>query len=117
MLALIIWATQDGIFLRSPDQSGLLASLDTAVAQCRTSYTWKQYGIRPLPASGMQVDDIGHNVQWGAPKEVATDIAQFVRTGLATTNRYAARALTPHLIDAVPEQAVLVHGRATHCPR
>lgn len=35
--ALVMWATQDGIFLRMPDQTGLLASLDVTVAQCRTS--------------------------------------------------------------------------------
>ena len=47
----------------------------------RAPFFWKQYGLRPLPASGMQEDDIGHNTQWGAPEQVAADIVAFVREG------------------------------------
>ena len=29
----------------------------------------------------MQEDDIGHNTQWGAPEQVAADIAAFIHDG------------------------------------
>jgi len=78
---LVIWATQDNAFPETPDQTGLRASLDAAVEACRTSYFFKTYGKRPLPASGVQESDLGHNTQWGAPEAVATDIAAFIFTG------------------------------------
>jgi hypothetical protein len=46
---------------------------------------WKQYGLKKLPASGMQEDDIGHNVQWGAPEQVAADINSFITIGQPMT--------------------------------
>ena len=83
---LVIWATQDNVFLDQPDQARLRASLDTAASACRTSYLFKTYGKRPLPASGQQEDDLGHNVQWGAPEAVAADIAAFIETGRPTAD-------------------------------
>lgn len=38
----------------------------------------------PLPQSGAQESDIGHNVQWGAPDAVAADIDAFIKTGEPT---------------------------------
>jgi len=81
---LVIWATQDDAFPADPDQAQLREALDAAVAACRTTYVYKTYGRRALPASGRQESDIGHNVQWGAPAAVASDIASFVRTGRPT---------------------------------
>jgi pimeloyl-ACP methyl ester carboxylesterase len=80
---LVIWATQDNAF-PSADQAELRASLDAAAAACRASYVYKTYGKRALPASGQQESDIGHNVQWGAPRAVAADIAAFLSTGRPT---------------------------------
>ena len=80
---LVIWATQDNAFSAS-DQAELRASLDAAAAACRTSYVYKTYGKQALPASGQQESDIGHNVQWGAPRAVAADIAAFLETGRPT---------------------------------
>ena len=57
------------------------AALKAAAAQHGTRSFWKQYGLRPLAASGVQEDDIGHNTQWGAPEQVAADIAAFIRDG------------------------------------
>ncbi len=79
---LVIWATQDSIFLADPDQRLIQQSLDAAARAHHRVYYWKQYGIRPLPPSGNQESDIGHNVQWGAPDAVAADIESFVRTGV-----------------------------------
>ena len=83
---LVIWATQDNVFLDQPDQARLRASLDVAARTCRTSYFFKTYGKRTLPASGQQESDLGHHVQWGAPKAVAADIAAFIETGRPTAD-------------------------------
>jgi pimeloyl-ACP methyl ester carboxylesterase len=80
---LVIWATQDNAF-PDPDQQRLRVALEAAAAACRTTYVYKTYGKQPLPASGQQESDLGHNVQWGAPQAVAADIAAFVRTGRPT---------------------------------
>jgi pimeloyl-ACP methyl ester carboxylesterase len=77
---LVLWGSQDNIF-PAADQAAVKSVLhDAAVRQHITIY-WKQYGLRPLPASGQQEDDIGHNVQWGAPNEVAADINAYITEG------------------------------------
>ena len=78
---LVIWGTQDSIFLAEPDQAEIKAVLAAAAKQHGTKSFWKQYGLKPLPASGVQEDDIGHNTQWGAPEQVAGDLAAFIRDG------------------------------------
>lgn len=85
--ALVIWATQDSLFLDSPDQIEVRAALDAAVNACRTSYYFKNYGVQPLPASGFQENEIGHNVQWGAAEAIAADITRWVRDGEPTRDR------------------------------
>ena len=76
---LVIWASQDNIFPES-DQKLLLASLNAASQRHKTKYYWKQYGKKPLPASGVQEDDAGHNTHWGMPDSIAADIASFLRS-------------------------------------
>ena len=78
---LILWATQDGVFYEA-DEKALRASLDVAVAGCKMEYYFKQYGKRPLSDTGSQTDDIGHNIQWGAPEQVASDIASYLQHGM-----------------------------------
>ncbi len=96
---LVLWATQDNVVPRSPYQDDLLASLDRAVASCRTSYVFKQYGTRPLPASGLQEDDFGHNLQWGPSREVALDLASWLREGgRPTKDHYAADPENPRRV-------------------
>ncbi len=77
----MIWGTQDSIFLAEPDQAEIKAVLAAAAKQHGTKSFWKQYGLKPLPVSGVQEDDIGHNTQWGAPEQVAGDFAAFIRDG------------------------------------
>jgi pimeloyl-ACP methyl ester carboxylesterase len=81
---LILWATQDNAFPAEPDQSWLKESLRTAAATNGNRIIYKTYGKKPLPASGMQESDLGHNLHWGAPDEVAADIASFIQTGFPT---------------------------------
>ncbi|MFT4130228.1 alpha/beta fold hydrolase [Labrys sp. (in: a-proteobacteria)] len=82
---LVLWATQDSIFLEA-DQTWLKQSLSEAAKTKGISAFWKRYGVIPLPASGAQVSDIGHNVQWGAPDAVAADIEAFIKTGSPTSD-------------------------------
>lgn len=82
--ALVLWGSQDSIFYREPDQTGIRAVLAQAATAHGTPWFWKQYGVDQLPASGAQESDIGHNVQWDAPREVAADIASFQSSGRPT---------------------------------
>lgn len=82
---LVIWATQDSIFLDA-DQKALKEALGEAAKAKGIPAYWKRYGVEPLPASGAQVSDIGHNVQWGAPEAVASDIDAFIKTGAPTAD-------------------------------
>lgn len=79
---MVIWATQDSIFLADPDQRLIQTTLAAAAKAHHRTYYWKQYGLLPLPPSGNQESDIGHNVQWGAPDSVAADIDFFIRNGV-----------------------------------
>lgn len=87
---LVLWGSQDSIFYLDPDQTGIIAALEKAKAAHRTVGVWKQYGVDPLPASGAQDSDIGHNVQWDAPLQVADDILSFIKTATPTSDRYRA---------------------------
>ena len=81
--ALVMWATQDSIYL-AKDQDEIKAALKTAAAKSGMTYYWKEYGKLPLPVSGMQESDVGHNIQWSAAETVAKDIDSFISTGTPT---------------------------------
>jgi non-heme chloroperoxidase len=113
---LVIWATQDNVFLESPDQVAFRAALDEAAEQCSTGYFWKQYGTKPLPASGQQEDDIGHNVQWGAPQAVAIDLAAYLRDGgEPTKDLFYANPDDVGQVLTAPGEAVLVVRPPQNC--
>lgn len=82
---LVLWGTQDSIFYKA-DQDAMVAALKTSKAQ----WDFKQYGAAPLAASGAQDSDIGHNVQWDAPQQVAADILSFINTGNPTPDAHSA---------------------------
>jgi pimeloyl-ACP methyl ester carboxylesterase len=108
---LVIWGIQDNFFLETPDQALLRASLDAAAATCRSAYFWKEYGREPLPASGNQGEDIGHNTQWGAPEAVAADLAAFLRPdGAPTRDLPYADPENPREIRVAPDQARVIEG-------
>jgi non-heme chloroperoxidase len=83
---LVLWATQDNFMVEDPDQVRLRASLDAAVNACRTSYYYKFYGMQPLPPSGFQESDLGHNTPWGAGEAVAADITAWIEDGEPTND-------------------------------
>jgi pimeloyl-ACP methyl ester carboxylesterase len=114
---LVLWPTQDNVVPRSPYQNDLLASLDRAAASCRTSYVFKQYGARPLPSSGLQEDDFGHNLQWGPSREVALDLASWLRDGgQPTKDHYFADPGNPRRVITKTGEAILTEGPAKSCP-
>lgn len=81
---LILWATQDNAFPAEPDQQRVKEAFQAAAQTNGTRIIYKVYGKIPLPASGMQENDLGHNLHWGAPDEVAADIASFIQHGFPT---------------------------------
>ena len=77
-------------------------------------FYWKQYGIRPPPASGDKhdADDIGHNLSWEAPRQLAADIDSFVRTVTPTRDLYRTDAPADiHRIIAEPGKAIIRSSR------
>jgi hypothetical protein len=114
---LVIWATQDNAF-PADEQARVRAALDGAVAACRTRYVFKTYGKQPLPASGAQESDLGHNTQWGAPQAVAADLEAWVATGRPTRDvPYADRADVRKLMLDRSGAAIVERQPAESCPQ
>jgi pimeloyl-ACP methyl ester carboxylesterase len=105
---LVMWGTQDSIFLAA-DQDAIKKALTVAAKKHGQPVFWKQYGVIPLPASGFQESDIGHNVQWAAFDTVAGDIDAFIATGAPTLDLVHS-APSPDIRDLViePGRAVVV---------
>ena len=100
---LVLWGSQDAIFYFQPDQTGMLSALRSSKAP----FFWKQYGKAILPKSGYQESDIGHNVQWDAPSQVASDIDSFINTGKPLEDAYSAD------LKAQPVKINVDAGKAT----
>lgn len=87
---LVLWGRADAIFdLKS--QQRVIAQLGTAArAHTRMYFYWKQYGVTAAPATGNKHDatDIGHNLSWEAPEQLALDIDSFIRLGRPTADLY-----------------------------
>jgi len=87
---LVLWGSED-FYLDRASQDRLMDSLRQA-SQTHTGmyFYWKQYGRRSLPPSGdkHQADDIGHNLSWEAPRQLAADIDSFIRKGAPTRDLY-----------------------------
>lgn len=108
---LILWATQDAVTAEA-DQVVLRTALDQASRACRMTYVWKQYGRTPLPESGTQASDLGHNFQWGAPEAVAEDIAAWLEGGAPTPDHHYLEPAGPRRIAIAPGEAKLLRGEA-----
>src|SRR5262245_20357831 len=102
---LVLGAARDTMSFESPDQEASRASLDAAPVRS----FFKEYGKRKLPASGMQEDELGHNLHWGAPREVALDLAAFLRPGgEPTPDLYHASAEDVRRVDTTRGAARIV---------
>lgn len=112
---LVLWPIQDVTFTAA-DQDELRRSLDAAVRSCRTLYFFKTYGRKPLPASGLQEDDLGHNVQWGAAEAVARDLAAFLREdGAPTPDLPYADPEDVRRVLVAPAEAAIITGEGEGC--
>jgi pimeloyl-ACP methyl ester carboxylesterase len=107
---LVLWGSEDaGLDRASQDR---LMELLTQASRAHNGmyFYWKQYGVRPPPASGDKhdADDIGHNLSWEAPRQLAADIDSFVRTGAPTRDLYRTDAPADiHRIVAEPGKALI----------
>jgi pimeloyl-ACP methyl ester carboxylesterase len=81
---LVLWPVQDSMFPLET-QRDLTDALHVAARDCGLVFFWKQYGRRPLPASGVSDSDLAHNLPWSAHEMIAADLAAFLRDGGAPT--------------------------------
>jgi len=110
---LVLWGSEDAGLSRA-SQDRLIALLRRASQIHGMYFYWKQYGVRPPPSTGNKhdADDIGHNLSWEAPRQLAADIDSFVRTGAPTRDLYRTDAPTDiHKILAEPGKAIIVSSR------
>ena len=111
---LVLWGSEDAGLTRASEQR-LIELLKRASERHRGMYFyWKQYGVRPPPLSGdkHEADDIGHNLPWEAPRQLAADIDSFVRTGAPTRDLYKTDAPADiHKILVVPGAAIIVSSK------
>ena len=106
---LVLWASQDGV-TTPDDQIVLRSALDAASRRCRTTYVAKQYGREPLPASGLQESDFGHNFQWGAAEQVSADLAAWFADGAPTPDFHYLDPSNPRVVVTAPGEAELLRG-------
>ena len=113
---LVLWATQDNFF-PAPEQAAVRAALDAAVEACKTRYVFKTYGKVPLPESGANEKDFGHNTLWGAFEMGAADITAWVKTGRPTTDLpYADPTNTRKVLVDKGAAQLIEKSPAASCP-
>src|SRR5882757_1546466 len=91
---LVLWGSEDAGLDRASQQRVIDQLTQASLTHPGMYFYWKQYGVRPRPASGNKhdADDIGHNLSWEAPRQLAADIDSFVRTGEPTRDLYRSDA-------------------------
>jgi pimeloyl-ACP methyl ester carboxylesterase len=111
---LVLWGSEDAGLSRSSQDRVIDALTKASKARRGMYFYWKQYGVRPPPLSGDKhdADDIGHNLSWEAPRQLAADIDSFIRTGAPTRDLYRTDAPADiHKIVAVAGKAIIVSSR------
>src|SRR5690606_16692748 len=76
---LVLWGTHDMVFDKD-EQERVMHALQEAARVNNTPVVFKTYGKTVRRARDPQ-RDLGHNLHWAAPAQVAADIISFVRTG------------------------------------
>jgi pimeloyl-ACP methyl ester carboxylesterase len=112
---LVLWGSEDAGLSRASQDRLMDVLRQASKTHPGMYFYWKQYGVRPPPSSGdkHQADDIGHNLSWEAPSQLAADIDSFVRTGAPTRDLYRTDAPADiHKIITVPGKATIVHSRS-----
>jgi pimeloyl-ACP methyl ester carboxylesterase len=110
---LMLWGRADAILDLASQERAIKKLGDAAHAHVGMNFYWKQYGVTPPPATGDKHDatDIGHNLSWEAPRQVAQDIDSFIRFGRPTPDLY--RTASPddiHHIIEEPDRAIIFSG-------
>jgi non-heme chloroperoxidase len=82
---LVLWARQDMAFPEN-EQAEVRQAFLTASRSNNSVFYYKVYGRAPLPQSGVQDTDLGHNLQWIAPRQVANDMLAFIVKGAPEKN-------------------------------
>jgi pimeloyl-ACP methyl ester carboxylesterase len=111
---LVLWGSEDAGLSRSSQDRVIDALTRASKAHHGMYFFWKQYGVRPPPLSGDKhdADDIGHNLSWEAPRQLAADIDSFVRTGAPTRDLYRTDApADARRIVVVPGKAIIVSSK------
>jgi pimeloyl-ACP methyl ester carboxylesterase len=111
---LVLWGSEDAGLSRASQQQVIDQLRQASLASSGMYFYWKQYGVRPPPASGNKhdADDIGHNLSWEAPRQLAADIDRFVRTGEPTRDLYRSDApRNAQRILEEPGKAIIVSSR------
>jgi pimeloyl-ACP methyl ester carboxylesterase len=111
---LVLWGSEDALLSRASQDRVIEALRRASDTHPGMYFYWKQYGVRPPPKSGDKhdADDIGHNLSWEAPSQLAADIDSFVRTGAPTKDLYRSDAPTDiRRILVEPGKATIVSSR------
>jgi pimeloyl-ACP methyl ester carboxylesterase len=111
---LVLWGSEDSGLDRASQDRLMELLMQASRTHQGMYFYWKQYGVRPPPASGNKhdADDIGHNLSWEAPRQLAADIDSFVRTGAPTRDLYRTDAPADiHKIIVEPGKAVIRSSR------
>jgi pimeloyl-ACP methyl ester carboxylesterase len=111
---LVLWGSEDAGLNRESQERLIAVLKEASRTNKRMYFYWKQYGVRPPPRSHDKhdADDIGHNLSWEAPRQLASDIDSFVRTGAPTRDLYRTDAPADiHRILVEPGKAIIVSSR------
>ena len=110
---LVLWGSEDYYWSRNSQDELMQVLRRASRAHPGMYFYWKQYGVRSPPASRDKhlADDIGHNLSWEAPRQLAADIASFIRTGAPTRDRYRSDPANLHRILVEPGAATIVSSR------
>jgi pimeloyl-ACP methyl ester carboxylesterase len=82
---LILWASQDSFIIQS-DQDLVKETFAAAARKNKIAVMYKTYGKVGLSQSGTVFNEVGHNLHWASPKQVALDIDSFMENGYPIDN-------------------------------
>lgn len=102
---LVLWAIQDMAF-GGEEQERVKTALQEAARANGTPMIFKTYGKKPHVSNEPQTD-LGHNLHWAAPVQVAADIISFVRTGFPKNALAWLNPDNPYEVLEAPGAAVI----------
>lgn len=100
---LVLWGTHDMVFDKD-EQERVMHALQEAARVNNTPVVFKTYGKTVRRARDPQ-RDLGHNLHWAAPAQVAADIISFVRTGFPNDVQVWLNPENPYEVMEMPGAA------------